>query len=98
MIVYSVTVAIQPGIEAEWLAWMKQVHIPDVLKTGCFVQAHMYKVLDADGDPAYVLQYHCRTIEDYQRYRDEFAPALQKEHTERYAGRFRASRMLLEEQ
>lgn len=98
MIIYSVTITIQAGIESEWIDWMNRVHVPDVLGTGCFLECHIYKVLDSDGEePIYVLQYHCRSLEEYQRYRDNFAPALQKEHTERFAGCFRASRRLLEE-
>jgi hypothetical protein len=34
---------------------------------------------------------------EYQRYRDHFAAALQKEHSDRFSGRFRASRQILEE-
>ena len=65
---------------------MRRLHIPDVLKSGCFVRCHMYKVLEpAEAEPTYLLQYDCRTMEDYHRYRDNFAPALQKVHAERYA-------------
>ena len=98
MIIYSVTIAIEAGIEAEWLDWMQRVHVPDVLRTGCFGDCRIYKVLDpASGEATYVLQYDCRSLEEYHRYRDSFAPALQKDHSERFAGRFRGSRQLLEE-
>jgi hypothetical protein len=97
MIIYSVTVHIQPEIESEWVAWMQSVHIPDVLRTGCFTGCRMHKLLDATAEErAYVMQYDCRSLADYHRYRDEFAPALQKDHSERYAGRFRGARQLLE--
>ena len=33
MIIYNVTVGVDKSIEADWLAWMKEVHIPDVIKT-----------------------------------------------------------------
>ena len=98
MITYSVTITIQATIESEWVDWMKRVHVPDVLRTGCFVECRFYKVLGAEGDePTYVLQYRCRSLEEYHRYRDNFAPALQKEHTDRYSGRFRGSRQLMDE-
>lgn len=98
MIIYSVTIAIQAGIESEWLGWMNKVHVPDVLRTGCFSDCRISKVLGSEGDElTYVLQYSCRSLEDYHRYRDNFAPALQKEHTDRFAGKFRGSRQLLEE-
>lgn len=98
MIIYSVTIVIQAGIEAEWVEWMNKVHVPDVLRTGCFSECRTYKVLGSDGgEPTYVMQYHCRSVEEYHRYRDNFAPALQKEHSDRFAGQFRGSRQLLEE-
>ena len=98
MIIYSVTITIAGSIESEWVDWMNRVHVPDVLRTGCFLECRTYKAVGSEGeDPVYVLQYQCRSVEEYHRYRDNFAPALQKEHSERFAGRFRGSRQLLEE-
>ena len=98
MILYSVTITIQADIEPEWIEWMKKVHIPDVLRTGCFSGCRIHRVLGSEGDePVYVMQYRCPSVEEYHRYRDNFAPALQKDHTDRFAGKFRGSRQLLEE-
>lgn len=98
MIVYSVTVTIQPEIEKLWHDWMKQVHIPDVLRTGCFLDCSVYKIREPDTEqPSYILQYRCPSLEDYHRYRETFAPVLQKEHSDRFSGRFTASRLVLEE-
>ena len=98
MIIYSVTIAIEAGIESEWADWMNRVHVHDELRTGCFLECHFYKVLGSEGDElSYVLQYSCRSLEEYHRYRDNFAPALQKDHTDRFSGKFRGSRQVLEE-
>ena len=98
MILYSVTITIQASIESEWVEWMNRVHVPDVLRTGCFSECRTYKLLGSEGDEvSYVLQYSCRSPEEYHRYRDNFAPALQKEHSDRFGGRFRGARQLLEE-
>ena len=98
MIIYKVEITIEAGIELEWLDWMQRVHVPDVVRTGCFSECRIYKVIESDAaDPSYVMQYQCRSLEEYHRYRDDFAPALQKEHTDRFAGRFRGARQLLEE-
>lgn len=98
MIIYRVEITLRPEIEGEWLHWMRKVHIPDVLRTGCFVECRTYKLMDAGAtEPVYVMQYLCRSLKDYERYRDNFAPRLQKEHAELFAGRFRGSRQLLEE-
>ena len=98
MIIYSVTIAIQAGIETEWVEWMNKVHVPDVLQTGCFEECKFYRVLGStDDELIYLLQYRCPSLDEYHRYRDNFAPALQKDHTERFAGKFRGSRQVLEE-
>jgi uncharacterized protein DUF4286 len=98
MIIYSVTISLEATIESEWIGWMKKVHVPDVLKTGCFSECQIHKAVGPGTDePTYVLQYSCQTIDDYQRYRDNFARALQKDHTNRFSGRFRGSRLVMEE-
>jgi len=98
MIIYSVTVTIEAAIEREWLDWMRRVHVPDVLRTGCFTRAAIYKMFEPTSDEqTYVIHYQCSAMAEYQRYRDHFAAALQKEHSDRFSGRFRASRQILEE-
>ena len=98
MIIYSVAITLALDIQDEWMRWMESVHIPDVLRTGCFEEAKIYKVIDSAPDkPTYLIQYRCHSLDDYHRYRDHFAPALQKEHSNRFIGRFQAMRQILEE-
>lgn len=98
MTIYSVTIAIQAAIEREWVQWMTEVHVPEVLRTGCFTECRLHKVIDPEGgEVTYVLQYRCPSLAEYHRYRDNFAPGLRKEHTDRFAGKFRGSRQVLEE-
>jgi len=98
MIIYSVTITVEAAIEREWLDWMRRIHVPDVLRTGCFSGATIYRLVELKSDePTYTIQYQGSSIEQYQRYRDDFAPVLQKEHSDRFSGRFRASRQILEE-
>jgi Domain of unknown function (DUF4286) len=98
MIIYSVTITIERSIESEWVDWMNRVHVPDVMRTDCFTECRTYKAVGSEGEElTYVLQYRCESIEEYHHYRDNFAPALQKEHSDRFAGMFRGSRRLLEE-
>ena len=39
MIVYNVTVNIDKNIVDDWLTWMKEIHIPEVMKTGFFIKS-----------------------------------------------------------
>ena len=94
-IIYAVTVRVDRTVAAEWLEWMRAVHVPDVLGTGCFTGCSVERQLDppeADDREAFVLRYRAPSEEQLRRYQREFAPALQREHGERYHGRFTASR------
>lgn len=92
--VYSVTIRIDAPIQDEWLGWMQAVHIPAVLATGCFRSCLVQRESDppSGGRAVFVLDYRARSLDAIRRYQHDFAPALQQEHTRRYAGRFEASR------
>ncbi|MFY8185078.1 MAG: DUF4286 family protein, partial [Bacteroidia bacterium] len=74
----------------------KTKHIPDVLNTRCFVGHQVVKILADDEGATYSVQYTFKTMEDYDRYKAEHAPSLQKEHTEKFSGKFAAFRTLLQ--
>ena len=38
-VIYNVTVSVDEDAHHEWLEWMQEVHIPDVMKTGSFVES-----------------------------------------------------------
>lgn len=99
MLLYNVTVGIDKDAEQEWLRYMKQKHIPDVMKTGMFLSWKMFKVLhDAeDGTISYSVQYFASSIEQVQQYLDVFAPKLVEEHRKQFHNKHVAFRTLLEE-
>lgn len=98
MILYNVTVNVDEAIAKEWLQWMKEQHMPDVMATGCFRESRIFRLLSAkeQGGFTYAVQYFAENMEDYQRYFDNHAEALQTEHINRYKDRFVAFRTLLE--
>ncbi len=97
MILYNVTINIDQDAHDAWLSWMKEVHIPDVLATGLFTEAHMHRVLAVDdGGLTYAVQYCAPDMDHYERYQEEHATRLQNEAHERFGGRFVAFRTLLE--
>jgi len=97
MIIYNVTVNVEDSIHDEWLSWMKEVHIPDVMKTGMFSAYRLSRVLsDEDTGLTYSFQYSCDNMEKYERYIREFAPALRNDVTGKFGDKFVAFRTLLE--
>lgn len=96
MILYNVTVNIDPDVHDEWLQWMKDEHIPRVMATGLFIENRMCRVLADDEGATYAIQYTCADLATYERYRDQHAQSLQAETQQRFAGRFAAFRTLLD--
>lgn len=97
MIQYNVTVNIDPSVHEEWLQWMKEKHIPEVMSTGCFIENKICRLLGHDDQGiTYSFQYLCNDMPTYEKYQREFAPALQKDHASRYEGKFVAFRTLLQ--
>ncbi|MDI9340060.1 MAG: DUF4286 family protein [Sediminibacterium sp.] len=97
MYIYNVTVNIADEVHQEWLKWMKDVHIPDVMKTGCFIDNQLCKLLYVEDEGhTYSVQYKFLEMADIERYQKEFAPALQAEHSQKFKDKYAAFRTLLQ--
>ena len=97
MILYNVTVSIDESVHLDWLNWMKTVHIPDVMETGCFIENKILRIhAEEEGGLSYAVQYLAPNQDIFNRYQAEHAPALQKEHMAKYEGKFAALRTILE--
>ncbi|RMD72128.1 MAG: DUF4286 family protein [Bacteroidetes bacterium] len=99
MIIYNVTVKVDADVADEWLEWMRQVHIPDVMATGYFEGyklLHLYGHDDEQGI-TYAIQYQCKDLDTLARYQETEAPRLQRAHAERFKDKYVAFRTILEE-
>ncbi len=95
-VIYNVTVNIDHDVKDEWLKWMKEVHIPDVMKTGLFLEAKLSKILaESEGGESFSIQYLLNNMDDYNKYQTEHAPKLQQEHNKKWADKSVAFRTLL---
>ena len=99
MVIYSVTIKVDLDTHDEWLTWMKNEHILDVLNTGKFVKHKFHKVLadDERDGITYNVQYYARNMSDYFDYQAEHAMTLQAKTLERFKDKFVAFRTLLKE-
>lgn len=97
MIIYNVTVNIDDSVHEDWLQWMRDVHIPEVMATGYFLENRFCRIMvEEQQGTSYSIQYLCRNMEDLVEYQRDHSPELQAKHTERYKGKFVAFRTLLE--
>lgn len=94
---YNVTVSVDPSIESDWVQWMQNVHIPAVLQTKCFIKCVLSKVHGNEvGECTFSVLYWAVSKADFDQYIAVHAPALQREHTTRYEGKFVAFRTTMD--
>lgn len=87
MFIYNVTCNISSKMEEEWVKWMIEIHIPEVLETGCFTDCKMLKLLtevDDNSGVNYAVQYSYLKAEDFEKYSKEYGPDLQAKTKAKY--------------
>ncbi len=99
MIKYNVSVSVPQDLAGEWESWMREKHIADVVATGKFVSAQLWRVLEPEnGDMVqFSMEYLAEDLAEYEEYRATFAPSLQADHTAIFGTRVTASRRVLRE-
>lgn len=95
-IIYNVTVSLDPSVEQDWVNWMRTVHIPEVMATGCFLESRMSKMNDEEaGACTYAMTYVAYSQDHLEDYQKNHAARLQVDHKSKYEGRFAAFRSTL---
>lgn len=98
MIVYNVTTKVSHAIAADWLAWMKAEHIPDLVNTGCFTHAVILQLVEADDEEGitYAVQYHAESRALYNRYMDQFAAGMRQKALDKWRDKVISFRTLMQ--
>lgn len=98
MIIYSVTIHIQKDVEAEWLQFMQEKHIQDVINMGYFTHATIRRVISENetSSTTYNMEYFAENLEAYNAYLKNAAAEMQKDVLDRFAGKFSAERKIYE--
>jgi hypothetical protein len=99
MLIYNVTVKVENAIAEDWLHWLKETHIPEILSTGCFTEAsvlHLMEPLDeAEEGITYAVQYKTNSRDDYEKYLHNHAAEMRRRGIEKWGDRFIAFRSLM---
>lgn len=98
MIVYNITIQIIPDIEAAWLQWQRQEHIPAIMNLGLFSDYKMFKLLEQDDTDGitYVVQFFAPSIDQYQHYMKVHAAAIQQQSLDKWGNRYIAFRTVMQ--
>ncbi len=98
MIIYNVTIKVDHSIAAEWLIWLKEDHIPDIIGTGCFTHATILHLLEADDTEGitYAVQYHAESKALYNLYIEQFSDEMRKKGMGKWGNKFIAFRSVMQ--
>ena len=95
-ILYNVTVSLEAAIYPEWLAFMRENHIPKIFSTGCFSGYKICRIVDQSEESYSVaVQYFAVDEDNFRIYTTKYAPALQKEYIARFGSSAPAFRTVL---
>ena len=70
MFVYNITFKIEKEYLEDWINWVKEVQVPDVLATGCFYEYRFYELMEFEEEDGstFVIQFLANSKSDYNRY------------------------------
>lgn len=97
MLLYNVTTKVSQIIADEWLQWIKEEHIPEMVATRCFTHASVLRLMEIDDEegPTFAVQYFAESQADYDRYLQVFANALRHKSFEKWGNQFISFRSLM---
>ena len=96
MILYNITISVDASLAKAWVDYMHKDHIPAVLNTGHFRDFKLCRVEgDEQGGLTFAVQYTAHSVEAFNTYQKECAPALQQEFVERWGSKAAAFRTVL---
>lgn len=90
MYIYNVTVNIDKSAEAEFILWMQQEHIPEMLNTRKFSDAKMslIQVEEEMGGVSYSIQYTTESKAMLESYYSDNADLMRAKMEEKFKGRY----------
>jgi hypothetical protein len=86
VIVYNITTKVHAAIDAAWLQWQREEHIPETMATGFFTAYRLLRILDQDDSDGntYAIQYTATTAAQYHQFMHEHAPLMRKIATDKW--------------
>jgi len=98
MIIYNITTKVRRDVADEWLQWLKEVHVKDILDTGCFTDFKIVKLLEIDEEegPTYALQLFADSKAIYNQYVEKFAGKMRQAAFDKWGDKFISIRSVMQ--
>ncbi|HKJ06778.1 MAG TPA: DUF4286 family protein [Flavobacteriaceae bacterium] len=90
MYIYNITVNIDESVKQEWLNWVTNTHIPNMLNSGKFSKAKLSQVLvnEEMGGVTYSIQFTATSLENLHLYYKEDADKFNDESARLFKDKF----------
>jgi hypothetical protein len=90
MILYNVTINIDIEKEKEFIAWMKDIHMPKVMGTGLFFDCKFFRLIQENdsGGVNYAAQYFTETMEKFELYQKRHEDSLINDVMEKFGNHY----------
>jgi len=97
MLLYNETIILEDTAEKEWLQFMEEQHLPDMMETDLVVSNRTLRVIDSPNEGAtYCVQYIFENMIKYEQFLEKNASAIHNRLNEKFKNRFVAYRTLME--
>lgn len=97
MLIHNETFIIDDAIAGDWLAWIKNNHIPATLGTGSFDGYKLYIILNSPNEGiTYCLQFQTTSVERYSEYYYKHLESIHAAHNAQFEERFALFHTLME--
>lgn len=90
MIIYNITIKVEWSVAEDWVEWMREIHIPDVLSTGCFEKHQLVRLLQLDETegPTYAIQYYAPALSRYDYYLQHYNSAMREQIKDKWGEKY----------
>ena len=98
MYIYNVTTQVKEYIKVEWLEWMRNDFIPEMIATELFSHYRIVKILDIDESdgPTYAIQYFTDNRAKYDQFVQIYSDKLSQKAIEKWKDKIFSFRSLME--
>ena len=98
MIIYNITFKVDHEKTKDWIQWQKEIHIPEIIATGCFYDHRFYELLEHDEEDGktFVIQFYANSKNDYNNYLQNFAPEMKQKSADKWNNHLISFRTLLQ--
>jgi hypothetical protein len=98
MILYNVTIKVHNSIHNQWLQWLKEEHVKEVMETNCFASYKILRLLEVDEaeGPTYAIQYFAESKSLYNLYIDKFSKKMRDNSFAKWGDKFIAFRSVMQ--